>query len=93
MTLNCVKLWRQVTFMKYLASVVYLIFLPKTLMRNKTTFPASNSLTFAELLENEHMKNISKKFTNTVKPLYSGHHRNLKIVFVIERCPLRRGSS
>ena len=29
----------------------------------------------------------------TVKPLYSGQHRHLKIVPVIERCPLHRGSS
>ena len=31
MTLNCGKLGRPVTFMKYLASVVSLIFLPETL--------------------------------------------------------------
>ena len=35
MTLNRVKLRRAVTFMKYLASVVSLIFLPKTLIWNK----------------------------------------------------------
>ena len=32
-------------------------------------------------------------FSYTVKPVYSGHHRGLKIVSVIERCPLHRGSS
>ena len=32
MTLNRVKLWRAVTFMEYLASVVSLMFLPKTLV-------------------------------------------------------------
>ena len=32
MTLNCVKLGRAVAFIKYLASVVSLIFLPKTLI-------------------------------------------------------------
>ena len=37
MTLNGVKLGRAGTFMKFLASVVSLIFLPK----NKITFPAS----------------------------------------------------
>ena len=43
MTLNRVKLWRAVTFMKYRASVVSLIFLPKTLIWNKITFrPFSN---------------------------------------------------
>ena len=59
MTLNRVKLRRAVTFMKYLASVVSLI---KTLIWNKIMFPASNSLNFAELVENELMKSISKKF-------------------------------
>ena len=28
-----------------------------------------------------------------MKPLYSGHHRSLKIVFVIKRCPLNKRSS
>ena len=36
--------------MKYLASALSLIFLPKTLIRNKMTFPASNSLNFTELV-------------------------------------------
>ena len=61
MTLNCVKLGRAVTFMKYLASVVSLIFLAKTLIWNKITFPASNLLNFAELVVNEPMKSIYKK--------------------------------
>ena len=50
MTLNCVKLGRAVTFMKYLAGVVSLIFLAKTLIWNKITFPASNSLNLPELV-------------------------------------------
>ena len=62
MTFNRVKLGRAVTFMKYLAAVVTLIFLPKILIWNKIMFPASNSLNFAELVENELIKNISKKF-------------------------------
>ena len=61
MTLNHVKLERAVTFMKYLASVVSLIFLPKTLIWNKTTFSTSNLLNFAEMVEKELMKNISKE--------------------------------
>ena len=60
MTLNRVKLGRAVTFMKYLASVVLLIFLQKTLIWNKITIPASNLLNFAELVENELMNSISK---------------------------------
>ena len=64
MTLNRVKLVRAVTFMKYPASVIRLIFLPKTLIWNKITFPASNLLNFALLLENEIMKSISKKIVN-----------------------------
>ena len=61
MTINRVKLGRTVTFMKYFASVVSLIFLPKTLIWTKLTFPASNLLNFAEVVENELMKSISKK--------------------------------
>ena len=62
MILNRVKLGLEVTFMKYLASVVSLIFLPKTLIWNKITFPVSKSLSFAELVENELMESlISKK--------------------------------
>ena len=60
MTLNGIKLGRAVTFAKYLASVVSLIFLTKTLIWNKITFPASNSLNFAELMENELMKRFSE---------------------------------
>ena len=58
MTLNCVKLGRAVTFMKYLASVVSLIFLAKTLIWNEITSPASKLLNFAELVENEPPKSI-----------------------------------
>ena len=61
MALNHVKLRRAVTFLKYLASVVFLLFLLKTLIRNKIAFPASNLLNFAELVENELMKSFSKK--------------------------------
>ena len=43
MTVNRLKLGRAVTFMKYLASVVSLIFLVKTLIWNKINF-----LTFDE---------------------------------------------
>ena len=62
MTLNHVKLGLAVTFMKYLASVVSLIFLTKTLLCNKITLLTSKSLNFAELVENELIKNISKEF-------------------------------
>ena len=61
MTLNCLKLGRAVTFMKYLAGVVSLIFLPKTLTWNKMTFPTSNLQNFAELVKNGLTKSISKK--------------------------------
>ena len=61
MTLNRVKLERVVTSMKYLANVVSLIFLAKTLIWNKITFPASNSLNLAELVVNEPTKSICKK--------------------------------
>ena len=58
MTLNLIKLGRAVTFMKYLVNAVSLIFLPKTLIWNKITFPASNSLNLAELVLNEPIKSI-----------------------------------
>ena len=61
MALNHVKLRRAVTFLKYLASVVFLLFLLKTLIWNEIAFPASNLLNFAELVENELMKSFSKK--------------------------------
>ena len=60
MTLNRVKLGRAVTFMKYLASVVPLIFLPKTLIWNKITYWLSNLLNLAELVLNDLTKSISK---------------------------------
>ena len=47
--------------MKYLARVVSLIFLPKTLIWNKIKFRILNSLKFAELVVNEFTKSISKK--------------------------------
>ena len=58
MTLNSVKLRRAVTFMKYLASQVSLIFLAKTLISNKIAFQASNSLNLAELVVNKPTKRI-----------------------------------
>ena len=64
MILNCLKLGRAVTFMKYLASLVSLIFLAKTLIWNKITFPTSNLLNFAELVENDSLKSTYKKYTN-----------------------------
>ena len=61
MNLHSVKLGRAVTFMKYLASVVSLIFLPKTLILNKITIWLSRLLNLAELVVNELTKSISKK--------------------------------
>ena len=58
MTLNRVKLGHAITFMKYLASAVSLIFLAKALIWNKITFPVSNLLILAELVESEPMKSI-----------------------------------
>ena len=58
MTLNDVKLGHAVTFMKYLASIISLICLAKTLIWNKITFSALQLLNLAELVVNEHMKSI-----------------------------------
>ena len=59
MILNCVKLGRAVTF-----TYISLIFLAKTLIYKKITFPASNSLNLAELVVDEPMRSIYKKITN-----------------------------
>ena len=61
MALNRVKLGSAVTFMKYLARVVSLIFLWETLVWNKISFPSSNSLNLAEPMANEPMNSIYKK--------------------------------
>ena len=61
MTFNRVKLGRSSTFMNYFITVVSLIFLPKTLILNKSMFPASNSPNIAEQVENKQMKCISRK--------------------------------
>ena len=61
MKINCVILGRAVTFIKCVAAVVSLIFLPKTLNCNKITFPASNLLNLAQLVVNGPMKSIYKK--------------------------------
>ena len=61
MSVNRVKLGPAVTFVKYLDSVVSLKFLAKTLIWKKITFPASNSLNLAGLVENEPLKGIYKE--------------------------------
>ena len=55
------KLGGAITFMKYLAGVVSLLFLVKSLIWNKTMFVESNLLTLAMLVVNEPMKSIYKK--------------------------------
>ena len=67
MSLNYVKLGRTVTLMKYLASVVSLIFRAKTLISNKITFPASNPLNLAVLVVNETMKSIYKSIYQHIR--------------------------
>ena len=83
MTFNRVKLGRAVTFIKYLASVVSLIFLAKTLIWNKITFSASNSpdeehlqknlpiLRFLSLL----IVKISRAYNKTTRELYKNPHQ------------------
>ena len=61
MNLNLTKLGHAVTYIKYLASLVSLTFLVKTLIWNKITFFASNSLNLADLMGNESMNSIYKK--------------------------------
>ena len=61
MTLNRLKLGHAITFMKYLASIVSLIFLAKTLIWTKINFRTLNLINLAELVENEPMKSIYHK--------------------------------
>ena len=70
--------------MKYLASVVSLIFLAKTLIWNKIMFPVSNSLNLAELVVNEPMKSITNipltiRFI-TALPILAQCHRGYRTV-------------
>ena len=58
-TLDRVKIGHAFNFMKYLASVVSLTFLPKTLILNKITFRIANAMNLVELTGR-----ISKKLTN-----------------------------
>ena len=53
MILNCVKLGHTVIFIKYMASLVPLIFPPKTLIWEEMVLATSNSLKVLELVENE----------------------------------------
>ena len=68
MIVNRLKLGCAITFTKYLASVVSLIFLAKTLIWNKMNFPTLNLMNLAELVENEPMKSIYQK--NLPKSLF-----------------------
>ena len=61
MTANRLKLGCAVTFMKYLASVVPLIFLKKPLIWNKINYSTLNLMGLAEPVENEPMKCIYQK--------------------------------
>ena len=60
MTLNRGKVASAVTFTRYLVNVASLIFLPKTLIWNKITFPISNSVNLEELVGIELTKSICK---------------------------------
>ena len=60
-TVNRVKLRRAITFIKYLANVVFLLSLPKALSRNIIAFWLSNSLNPRELEVSEFVKSTSKK--------------------------------
>ena len=69
MTLYCLKTECAFKKKRCFTSVVFLIFLPKTLIWNKTTFTASNLMNLLELVVSELMKSISKKPTNILFPI------------------------
>ena len=62
MTPSRVKLGRTVTFLEYITNVVSSILLPKTTIWNKITFPASNLLNLAELVEKQYLPKIPIQF-------------------------------
>ena len=64
MSLNRAKLELGVTFIKYFTSVVSLTFLALTLVWNKITFQAYNTLNLAQLVVNKPRNSIYKKMTN-----------------------------
>ena len=64
MTLTCVKVGRAATFMKYLANVVSLMFLPKTLNWSKIHVSAIKLMNFAEQVVNELTRVSLKKISN-----------------------------
>ena len=66
MTINRVKLERAVIFIKYTASVVPLIFPPKTLILKKIVLATSNSLKVLELVGNE----LGKSFSECVQQFF-----------------------
>ena len=69
MSLNHVKLGCEGSFMKYLASIVSLIFLPQILIWNKRTFRLLNLLNLVELVINELTKSSPKKSLESPKKL------------------------
>ena len=77
MTLSRLKLGSAVTYMKYFAGVVSLIFLAKTVILNKIKFAASNLLILVELVVNEPIcnripYNILQVVFNTLYPTIEG---------------------
>ena len=72
MVMNHIKPGDAVTFMKYLASRVSLIILPKALTYNKMVLLASNLLRLAELMVNEMKKTIFKNIYHysCLHPIY-----------------------
>ena len=54
------NLGRAITLVKQLTNIVVLMFLPKTLIWNKTALLASNSLNFPELVVNELKANLGR---------------------------------
>ena len=60
--LNRLKRERTVIFIKYIATVIFLVFPPKTLISSKIMLPASNLLKVLELVENELEKTFFRKY-------------------------------
>ena len=74
--IHLIKLGHVITFMKYLARVVSLVFLVKSLIWNKIMFVESNLLTLAMLVVNEPMKSIYKIYQYYI--FYTIYHNSQK---------------
>ena len=88
MNLDRVKVERSATFMKYLASVVSLIFLPKSLIWNKITWAyeeyIQKNLPIFIFLSNLLLLNVKilRTYNERTRQLYKNPHRHIILLII-----------